>query len=74
MSVNGYLESSNYDFNEVERNGYFEPPMPKHDTSVKEESNFDSFRYHNKGSLKIYTYNDDGYDNFSDPINLTKCK
>lgn len=74
VSVDGYLESNSHNFNVNELSGYFSPPMPEHNIKAKREPHFDNFRYHNQGNLKIYTYSNDGYDSFNDPIGLTsKC-
>lgn len=71
VSIDGNLHSTNYDFNVTELDGYFAPPMPEHDKSIKAESHFDNFRFRSDSNLRIYTYNEDGYDSFSEPIGFT---
>ena len=67
-SIDGYFESSNYEFKITENNGYFSPPMPTHDNTMKNMSNFDRFSYHNDSNLNVSTYSEDGRDSFNEPV------
>ncbi len=67
-SIDGDFDSGNYDFDITESNGYFLPPMPKHDKSMQSEPNFDMFRFHNDTNLNVSTYSENGWDSFNEPV------
>lgn len=74
VTIDGDLNSSNYNFNNTQSNGYYLPPMPKHDGNMSKTPNFDRFRYHNDSNLKVSIYSDGERDYFNDPIGFTeKC-
>lgn len=46
----------------------FYPDMPEHDVSIKNESNFDSFKFHVDTKLTVEAFNDDERTSFNEEI------
>tara|TARA_R100000951_G_scaffold115487_2_gene123724 strand:- start:1 stop:528 length:528 start_codon:yes stop_codon:yes gene_type:complete len=73
-TLNGEVSFVSGRFEVYESNGYSYPRMPDHDISMKLDSNFDRFAFHDQRNLSvgIVTVLDGEHSSFDDPITKTK--
>lgn len=68
VTVNGIISYKKGVFEEGFNNGYYFPPMPLHDKSMKSQSDFDSFADHIDSKLEVQTEKN----RFTEPVHKTE--